>query len=61
MSSVLDVVDAAVGDADSISAKLRQMDAILAKDVNATDITTNIGVRLHSVIQGLMYCTLLWP
>lgn len=46
VSSVLDVVDGAVGDADSISADLRQMDAILNTDINATDITANIAVSL---------------
>ena len=45
ISSVLDVVDAAVGDADAIASELRQMTTILDRDVNYTDISAGITVR----------------
>lgn len=44
VSSVLDVVDAGLGDADSIAAELRQMTTILERDVNETDIASGIAV-----------------
>lgn len=45
MGSLLDVGDAAVGDASQVSGQLAVISSILDDDVNVTDITTQIQAR----------------